>query len=531
MLETVIVGAGLCGLSLAAGMQAQGRPFAIYEARSRIGGRILTERSEKADMRVDLGPTWYWPDTQPGMVRLVADLGLISFLQHDTGTVLRLHDHDKKPHPTENESIHGGARRVEGGMTSIIEAIAQKLPADSIHLEHVITAIFDRGTHVELHFRHGDALITIEARRVVLAVPPRLIEERVRFEPELSAGLVEAMRESYTWMAASAKAVIAYDKPTWRDEGKSGNAFVTHGQAVIGEIFDACDATGTRAAIGGFLALSPELRASFIDGLPMLMGNQMGQVFGPEFEHGEQHYKDWAADEFTCARLDMVPPEEHPHYGNPILRQTWWEGRLFFGASETASYAGGYMEGALDAARRLVRDVGRYAPAKTVTAPGAGQSTASNGESVAAFSRWVGDTQTEVLAMYKKNLSKLMASPDKEILTQRAMVATIEQVFSSALMKLEDLPFDMSSVGITNGRSDLTPEILGSFKGFIEFMLDSVIEANRTSCALSNFPGEDKLGKDYLQAILRDIAAAWKEFCLSVNAFFVSATPAAVAAE
>jgi monoamine oxidase len=415
-------------------------------------------------------------------------------------------------------------------MASVIEAVGLKLPAETIHLEHVLTAVFDRGTHVELHFRHGDALITVEAKRVVLAVPPRLLDERVRFEPELTPELIAAMQDSYTWMASTAKAVLAYDKPTWREAGRSGNAFVTHGQAVLGEIFDACDTTGTRAAIGGFLALNPELRASFIEGLPMLLGNQMGQVFGAEFEHGEQHYKDWAADEFTCARLDYVPPEEHPHYGNPILRQTWWDGKLFFGASETASYAGGYMEGALDAARRLLRDVGRYAPSTIAPVPGAGKGAVSNAESVAAFAHWVGDTQADVLSMYKKTLNKLMASPDKEILTQRAMVATIEQVFSSALMKLEDLSFDMSTVAIQNGRSDLTPEILGSFKGFIEFMLDSVIEANRTSCALSNFPGEDKLGKDYLQAILRDIAAAWKEFCLSVNSFFVSHTPEVAAA-
>jgi len=530
MLETVIVGAGLCGLSLASGLQAQGRPFAIYEARSRIGGRVLSERSEKADMRVDLGPTWFWPDTQPGMVKLIADLGLISFLQNDTGTVLRLHDHDKKAHPTANESIHGGARRVEGGMASVIEAVSAKIPTESIHLDHVITAIFDRGTHVELHFKNGDALVTVEARRVVLAVPPRLIEERVRFEPELSQPLIEAMQESYTWMAATAKTVHCFDKPGWRDAGQSGNAFVTHGQAVIGEIFDACDATGTRGAIGGFLALQPELRTAFAEGLPMLMGNQLAQVFGPDYENGEQHFKDWAADEFTCARLDLNPPEEHPHYGNPILRQTWWDGRLFFGASESASYAGGYMEGALDAARRLLRDVARYAPATGSQAPGVSKAGASNADSVASFTRFVGDTQTEVVAMYKKNLAKVMASPDKEIVTQRAMVETMEQVFSSALLKLEDLPFDMSTVAITNGRSDLTPEILGTFKGFIEFLLDSVIEANRTSCALSNFPGEDKLSKEYLQAILRDIAAAWKEFCLSVNAYFVSLTPEQAAA-
>ena len=102
-------------------------------------------------------------------------------------------------------------------------------------------------------------------------------------------------------MAAQAKVVISYDRPDWREAGQSGNAFVTHEQAVIGEIFDACDSTATKAALGGFLALSPELRQSFAAGLPMLMGSQMVQVFGAALEHGEQHYQDWATEPYTCS--------------------------------------------------------------------------------------------------------------------------------------------------------------------------------------------------------------------------------------
>jgi monoamine oxidase len=534
MLETAIVGGGLCGLALAAGLQAQGRPFALFEARARLGGRVLSIASAKADMRVDLGPTWYWPDTQPGMTRLVADLGLVTFPQHDTGAVLRLHDHDKTAVPSENESVHSGARRVEGGMASIIEAIAEKLPPERLHLEHALTVIFDRGDHVELHFRQGDALIVVEARRVVLAMPPRIVEEHVRFEPGLDDNLVDAMRETYTWMAGEAKAVIAYDHALWRGAGRSGNAYVTHDQAVFNEIFDACDVTGTRAALGGFLALPPSLRTSFKAGLPMLMGNQIGQIFGPELEHGEQHYQDWAAEDYTCSRRDLIPPDDHPHYGNPYLRQTLWDGKLFFGGSETASYAGGYMEGALDSARRLVRDVGRFAPAMALEAQAGAQGRpkagASNAESVAQFGLWVAGQQAEVVEAYRKHLNRLMASPDKEIVTQRAMVATVEQVFSEALLRLEHLSFDMDDVGVERGRSNLTPEVLKTFDGFIQFLLDSVIQYNRTSCALSNFPGEDKPSKDYLQAILRDIAAAWKEFCLSVNAFFIAKSTAPAAA-
>lgn len=528
MLDTAIVGGGLCGLALASGLQAQGRTFALFEARPRLGGRVLSIPSEKAGMRVDLGPTWYWPDTQPGMTRLVADLGLVSFAQHDGGTVLRLHDHDKRPAATENESVHSGARRVEGGMASVIEALAQKIPADRLHLEHALTVIFDRGDYVELHFRQGDSLLVVPARRAVLAMPPRIVEEQVRFEPSLDDNLIEAMRETYTWMAGEAKGIIAYDRPLWREAGYSGNAYVMHEQAVFGEVFDACDATGTRAALGGFLALPASLRESFKAGLPMLMGNQMGQLFGPELEHGEQHYQDWAVESYTCSRRDMIPPDDHPHYGNPYLRQPVWDGKLFFGGSETASYAGGYMEGALDSARRLVREIGRFAPA--VETQAAAAPSGSNAESVAEFGRWVAGQQAGLPDAYRKHLNRLLASPDKEIVTQRAMVAAMEQVFSEALLRLEHLSFDMRGVEIDRGRSALTPEVLKTFDGVIQYFIDSVVQYNRTSCALSNFPGEDKPSKDYLQAILRDIAAAWKEFCLSVNAYFVAKTPAPAAA-
>lgn len=530
MLETAIVGGGVCGLALAASLTAQQRPFALYEARSRLGGRVLSEQSAKTDMRIDLGPTWYWPDTQPGMVRLVADLGLASFAQYDEGAVLRLHDYDKKPEVSANERVHAGARRIVGGMASLIEALAQKLPAEAVHLDYALTTIFDRGDHVELHFRDAGKPVVVAARRAVLAMPPRIIDEHVRFEPDLAVGLREAMQETYTWMAGEAKAVIAYDKALWRDEGRSGNAFVLHEQAVLGEIFDACDATGTRAALGGFLALAPSHRELFKAGLPMLIGNQVGQVFGPELEHGEQHYQDWAAEEFTCARRDLIPPDEHPHYGNPHLRQPLWEGRLFFGGSETAGYAGGYMEGALDAARRLARDVALYSPVVATAAPATGTGPAiSNAASVAEFSQWVAGRQAEVLELYKRHLNKLLASPDKEIVTQRAMVMTVEQMFSAALLKLEELPFDMTKVPVENGRSALTPELLNAFNEFLKTLINSVVEYNRTSCALSNFPGEDKLSKDYLQAILLDIAAAWKEFCLSLNALLLAKAPALAA--
>jgi len=161
-------------------------------------------------------------------------------------------------------------------------------------------------------------------------------------------------------MAAQAKVIISYDRALWRDNGQSGNAFVTHEQAVIGQIFDACDSTSTKAALGGFLALSPELRQSFREGLPLLMGNQVGQIFGPELEHGDQFYQDWATEPYTCSASDRgAQVIEHVDFANPFLRRVLWEGKLYLGGSETAAHGAGYLEGALEAAKRIDRDLAR----------------------------------------------------------------------------------------------------------------------------------------------------------------------------
>ena len=217
---------------------------------------------------VDLGPTWFWPDTQPLVTQLVADLGsLISFSMikaHYVPSAIPI------AQQMESESVHNGARRLAGGMVALVNGLANQLPPESMRLGHVLTGLEDRGDHIWLKFRCGDHKVELAARNVVLALPPRLLEEHVHFEPELDGAICEAMRATETWMAAQAKVIISYDRALWRDNGQSGNAFVTHEQAVIGQIFDASDSTSTKAALGGFLALSPELRHPSVKGCPCL---------------------------------------------------------------------------------------------------------------------------------------------------------------------------------------------------------------------------------------------------------------------
>jgi len=524
MLDTIIIGGGLCGLTVARNLHAQGRNFALYEARARLGGRVLSVPSETAGMALDLGPTWFWPDTQPRITQLVTELGLRSFAQHDDGTLLRLTAHDQKPEAIEMDALHGGARRLEGGMGALVEAVAESVPPDAIHLQQELIAVRDRGTHVEVLLRRGDITTIVHARQAVLAVPPRLLEERVNFEPALDDATREAMRATHTWMADQAKAVVAYASAFWRAAGASGNAFVSHEQAVLGEIYDACSSGGRHAALGGFFALMPQFRASVHPvAMPMLISSQLVQVFGSEAEQGEQHVQDWATEPFTCSTLDRVPPDTHPEYGNPLLRRPLWNGKLLLGGSETAGTGGGFLEGALEAAARIQRALAAPAPDSVRLLHGNTASLARFGEVVAAL-------RSGAVPRYRHHLHRHLSAQASEQLTQRALLDTVEQVYSAALDQLGMLAFDVADVAVERGRSELTPAVLAPFEGFNAALLDEVVTLNRTSCALSNFPGEHDPGKDYLDAITRDLAAAWREFALNANAVLLGKAPAERAA-
>ncbi|MFA5985566.1 MAG: FAD-dependent oxidoreductase [Methylococcaceae bacterium] len=511
MHDTVIVGGGLCGLMLANRLQREGRPYVLFEARPRLGGRILSVTSETTNAALDLGPTWFWPEQQPRLTKLIAELGLSSFPQHDSGTVLRLPAADGKLESLENNDLHGGAQRLEGGMAALIQALASGLPADNIKLGHVLTAIEERGEQIALHFRSEAGEISIEAHRVVLAIPPRLLAEHISFKPALAEETVLALQNTETWMAAQAKALMAYSRPFWRDEGLSGNGSAEHEQAVLGEIFDACNGDASQAALGGFIALSPSQRESFQIGLPMLIRSQLVQFFGTDAEHGDLHLQNWATEPFTCSALDLEPSYSEPEYGNPYLQQAYWNHKLYLGASETARYGGGYLEGALDAAARIYE---QFTLSPCLHAH-------ENRRCVIRFSEWVNTHRGQAQASYQRYLNQHLAEQQREQLTQRTLLATVDDIYAKALQFIDELAFVDGVEVVANGRSDLTPHLLAPFTGFNEALLSGALEFNRTSCAISNFGLEHKPSDEYVNTIRRDLAAAWREFALNVNTLLV----------
>ncbi|MFX8797652.1 hypothetical protein ABTM57_20240, partial [Acinetobacter baumannii] len=75
---------------------------------------------------------------------------------------------------------------------------------DQLQLDYALKSLTDKGDHVLLQFEHQGTTAIVQARRVILAIPPRLVAERVILTPMLDTELMDAMADTPTWMASQA---------------------------------------------------------------------------------------------------------------------------------------------------------------------------------------------------------------------------------------------------------------------------------------------------------------------------------------
>ena len=142
---------------------------------------------------------------------------------------------------------------------------------------------------------------------------------------------------------------------------------------------------------------------------------------------------------------------------------------------------------------------------------------ADNSASLIHFGSWISTKRGQVLAHYRSHLNRYMTLQLKEQLTQRALLDTVEQIYSEAKEKLNSLPLNTRDVEIDKGRSALTPIVLSHFNGINQDLVETAWEFNRSSCAISNFPEENEPAQEYQEAIRLDLLVAWREFALTVN--------------
>lgn len=356
--DVLIAGGGLAGLYLAYLLEQAGIDYRVVEARSRLGGRVLSVPSPGdggSEDQYDLGPAWFWPG-QPRILRLADALGLDMFSQHSTGNLV-FQDQDGTVRRDLEFSTMAGSIRVSGGLGCLIEGLSRRIPPDRIRSGEKLTrlSLVEGAIHASIERNDGES--RLNSSTVVLALPPRLAAQSIAFQPALGEDASNAMRSIPTWMASHAKVVAIYEQPFWREAGLSGDGISHRGPLM--EIHDASPASGTRGALFGFVGVPAPIRRSGAFDIASLAVEQLSIMFGPNAAQPiDVLVQDWAREEFSAVSDDENgQSQQHPAYGTPPPLRRLWDGKLWLASTEMASEFGGFLEGALESAEMVATEL------------------------------------------------------------------------------------------------------------------------------------------------------------------------------
>jgi monoamine oxidase len=370
-----IIGGGLSGLYAAFLLEQKGIDYILIEARDRLGGRITVAKSsvaqnassqsgdhEKSNDGFDLGPSWFWPAYQPQLSSLIETLGLPRFAQFEEGDMMVERSANELPICTQGYQSSPPSMRLVSGMTALTDALYARLDAKRIVTGQIVRRLTKTGQHIKIESEYGSEhinagqIITYQAQRVLLALPPRLAVSNIIFEPALPQDLALEWQETDTWMAPHAKYVAVYDSPFWRDNGLSGAARSAIGP--LTEIHDASLVEGD-GALFGFFGVPAHVRQSVsVDVLKAHCRAQLVRLFGAQADKPKAEYiKDWSQDIFTATAADAngngqhaVAPASTPNIG------VWQEAITGCGSEWSVPFPG-YVAGAVDAATVAVESL------------------------------------------------------------------------------------------------------------------------------------------------------------------------------
>ncbi len=364
-----IVGGGLSGLYAAFLLEQKGiRDYVLLEARDTLGGRItsvsasgqpspeLANAPDRID-RFDLGPAWFWPDYQRQLAGVVQGLDLERFEQFETGDMMVERSSNEPAMRSRGYLSSPTSMRLVGGMGALIDALRCRLDAKRIVIGQRVRRLRDMNTYIELDSEHvGNGVTSWRIEHVLLAVPPRLIEDSIDFSPGLPQALATQWATTATWMASHAKYVAIYETPFWREQGLSGAARSARGP--LGEIHDA-SVPGGSAALFGFFGVSARARQGVTESvLRSHCRAQLARLFGPQAATPTAELlKDWALDPYTATAADLAGAAHHAEAPAATATSGPWQGRLTGIASEWSPQFPGYVAGAIEAASLGVRQL------------------------------------------------------------------------------------------------------------------------------------------------------------------------------
>ena len=346
--DVIIVGAGLAGLYASLRLTQRNIPHIVLEAKNEAGGRIKALKAdEESSESYDLGPTWVFPHQQK-LQQLTQELNLELFNQYIEGDALFQR---AGSHAPERFSGAGAMElfRIKNGTYSLIEALVQRLPDGQLKLNHAVRSIEREEGSWSLKVNNDGEQKDFKTKHLLLALPPRMVAQHLIPQNWASKTLLKQLNASQTWMSAQAKFIATYDKPFWREQGLSGQAFSQVGPMI--EMHDASVTETNNHALFGFIGLPAQQRNHY--SLTQLKNSCLEQLawFYGDVVHQYQRCEvmDWAKDPWVASERDINEPSKHPTFHTASFEQELDSLNLYLAGSEFATSDPGYLEGAVDA--------------------------------------------------------------------------------------------------------------------------------------------------------------------------------------
>ncbi len=327
---------------LAYQLQQAGIDYLVLEAAPRLGGRIQTITG-RAGTPLELGATWF-SNQHPNLLSLIEELDLEKYPQFAAGISLF---QTKSFEPSQQFFVpesDAPSYRLRGGTSELINALAQKLHRENILLNAAVSIVEVNENEVVITTRNGNRY---EGKQVAICLPLQLAGSTIDFSPALPPRLMELLPSVQTWMAGSIKFTLEYANPFWRNRGFSGMLYSHAG--IIVEMYDHTNFENDRYGFTGFLnsGTAGYLQETRKD----LVLAQLTDLLGPEAADPLFYADKIWTDDFLMAGTPAFSAP-HQNNGHPLLQESYFDNRLFFCGTESATQCAGYMEGAVVSARR-----------------------------------------------------------------------------------------------------------------------------------------------------------------------------------
>jgi monoamine oxidase len=249
-------------------------------------------------------------------------------------------------------SVAGGAQadRFKGGSQEIALKVAAKL-GKRVRLNSPVRSITQTKNGAKV-VAQG---VTVEAKRVIVAMPPVLARE-IKFSPALPTAK-QRLFARYT-PGDMIKVQLIYPEPWWRGKGLSGQFVVPAGP--VGVTYDNTPESGGPGVILGFVGgrFAKTFRTLDGAGRKQAVVDEFAAAFGEEARGDSEYFDlDWTAERYTkgCP-TGSFSPGQMSKFGAHIRPAI---GRIHWAGTETADYWAGYMDGAVRSGERAAREVGK----------------------------------------------------------------------------------------------------------------------------------------------------------------------------